>query len=133
VAEFLRDHNLSAYTKLFETQAIDFETLLTLTEVDLEKLGISQFGIRRKIVRAIAAIERKVRRYWGSESESGMSDASSTTTALPPHVMQRWVHTVSALNGSGSNASAEQQQHKARDTSSHASQSSGSAVLVIRF
>ena len=72
-------------------------------QTDLEKLGVSQFGTRRKIVRAIAAIERKARhalggsQAGGSDSGESMMSMNSTTDALPPHVLQRWVSAVGAM------------------------------------
>jgi hypothetical protein len=57
VLDFLRVNNLEACHQVFEKEDIDFETLQTLNESDLEKIGVEKLGTRRKIMRAIVALD----------------------------------------------------------------------------
>jgi hypothetical protein len=57
VLDFLRVNNLEACHHVFEKEDIDFETLQTLNESDLEKIGVEKLGTRRKIMRAIVALD----------------------------------------------------------------------------
>lgn len=57
VLDFLRANNLEACFPLFQKEDIDFETLQGLQESDLEKIGVEKLGTRRKIMRAIVALE----------------------------------------------------------------------------
>ena len=74
VVAFLTASGLSKYVQLFEEEEIDYDTLMTLTEEDLEKMGIDKLGARRKLVRAI-------RQLGQGDSGSEMSFLSSSTGA----------------------------------------------------
>lgn len=50
---------LGKYTELFKQQEIDMATFLTLTDQDLKDLGISTFGARRKMLLAIADLNKR--------------------------------------------------------------------------
>ncbi|UPK38239.1 AAA family ATPase [Bradyrhizobium sp. 186] len=56
LAEWLGRHGLSQYAKTFAENHIDFSVLLDLTENDLEKLGVSSLGHRKKLLTAIKAL-----------------------------------------------------------------------------
>lgn len=47
--------------QLFEENSIDGATLVTMNELDLANIGISQFGVRRKLVAAILQLDQSAR------------------------------------------------------------------------
>jgi len=51
--------HLGKYTELFTTQEIDIGMFSTLTEKDLQRLGVSTFGARRKMLMAIQVLSKK--------------------------------------------------------------------------
>jgi len=51
--DWLRSNKLEQYAEVFEAHDIDVDILPDLSEVDLEKLGIS-LGNRRRLMKAIA-------------------------------------------------------------------------------
>jgi hypothetical protein len=53
VKNWLESQGLGELAELFVIQAIDLEILLSLDESDLEKIGVSALGHRRKILREI--------------------------------------------------------------------------------
>src|SRR6516165_2771829 len=56
IADWLEKLGMSEYAQLFAENRIDFSVLRDLTEQDLKDLGVI-LGDRRKILRAIAALE----------------------------------------------------------------------------
>ncbi|MBR1157371.1 SAM domain-containing protein, partial [Bradyrhizobium sp. JYMT SZCCT0428] len=56
IAEWLGGHGLGQYAKTFAENNIDYSVLPDLTENDLEKLGVSSLGHRKKLLRAIQAL-----------------------------------------------------------------------------
>jgi hypothetical protein len=54
-AAWLEELGLAQYAEVFAEQAIDFEVISDLTEVDLEKLGIP-LGHRKRMLKAIVAL-----------------------------------------------------------------------------
>ena len=56
LAEWLGRHGLGQYAKTFAENNIDYSVLPDLTEDDLEKLGVSSLGHRKKLLRAIEAL-----------------------------------------------------------------------------
>jgi class 3 adenylate cyclase/predicted ATPase len=56
LADWLGRHGLSQYAKTFAENHIDFSVLPDLTESDLEKLGVSSLGHRKKLLTAIKAL-----------------------------------------------------------------------------
>ncbi|XP_021365322.1 protein bicaudal C homolog 1-like [Mizuhopecten yessoensis] len=58
IAELFSKLGLGKYTDLFQQQEIDLATFLTLTDQDLRELGISTFGARRKMLLAIADLNK---------------------------------------------------------------------------
>ena len=56
VADWLKKLGLGQYAQRFAENDIDFAILVDLTDQDLEKIGISSLGHRRRILRAIAEL-----------------------------------------------------------------------------
>jgi class 3 adenylate cyclase len=56
VTEWLQRLGLSEYADRFAENDIDFSILPELTDQDLEKIGVASLGHRRKILKAIAAL-----------------------------------------------------------------------------
>ncbi|CAL1537407.1 unnamed protein product [Lymnaea stagnalis] len=59
LAELFSALSLGKYTDLFQQQEIDLSTFLTLSDHDLRELGISTFGARRKMLLAIADLNKR--------------------------------------------------------------------------
>jgi class 3 adenylate cyclase len=57
IAEWLEKLGMPEYIQRFTDNDIDFTILSDLTDQDLEKIGIASLGHRRKLLRAIAALE----------------------------------------------------------------------------
>eukprot|EP01087_Luapelamoeba_hula_P015554 TRINITY_DN4662_c0_g1_i5.p1 TRINITY_DN4662_c0_g1~~TRINITY_DN4662_c0_g1_i5.p1 ORF type:complete len:443 (+),score=76.99 TRINITY_DN4662_c0_g1_i5:44-1372(+) len=58
VVGWLRELGCEKYVELFQKEDITFDVLAKMTESDLQKLGISEYGKRRKLVDAIAELPR---------------------------------------------------------------------------
>ena len=56
IAGWLRGLGLEQYEPAFRDNAIDAETLITLTADDLRELGVAAIGHRKKLLAAIAAL-----------------------------------------------------------------------------
>ena len=56
ISDWLVQLGMSAYAQRFAENDIDFSILPELTDQDLEKIGVASLGHRRKILRAIAAL-----------------------------------------------------------------------------
>src|ERR1700761_2519182 len=59
LAEWLGRHDLGQYAQTFAENNIEYSVLPDLTEHDLETLGISSLGHRKKLLRAIEALTRQ--------------------------------------------------------------------------
>jgi len=59
LAAWLRDLRLERYEQAFRDNAIDAEVLPTLTDADLEKLGVL-LGHRRRLLKAIAELGKGI-------------------------------------------------------------------------
>jgi class 3 adenylate cyclase/predicted ATPase len=57
IADWLERLGLSEYAQRFAENHIDFAILSDLTDQDLEKIGVTSLGHRRKLLRAIARLE----------------------------------------------------------------------------
>src|SRR5215831_11096186 len=57
IADWLERLGLGQYAQCFAENDIDFEVLSDLTDQDLEKIGVSSLGHRRKLLREIAALK----------------------------------------------------------------------------
>ncbi len=56
VVTWLRDLGLERYTQAFRDNDIDLELVRVLTEDDLERIGVTSLGARRKILEACAGL-----------------------------------------------------------------------------
>src|ERR1700730_12422006 len=75
IADWLKKLGLSEYVQRFAKNDIDFTILGDLTDQDLEKIGVSSLGHRRKLLRAIAELK--------AVEESAPEIASVGPTATP--------------------------------------------------
>src|SRR5215468_9862501 len=60
VTDWLEKLGMSEYAEHFSENDIDFSILPELTDQDLEKIGVTSLGHRRKILKAIAALDGPV-------------------------------------------------------------------------
>jgi len=74
IRSWLASLGLDRFASTFEKNEIDLEVLATLTESDLEKMGIDALGARRKLITAIATLNA------GGSSSSLSSTAPSSTS-----------------------------------------------------
>src|SRR5215831_12553635 len=58
IADWLNQLGMHEYTQCFAKNDIDFDILPDLSDKDLEKIGITSLGHRRKLLRAIADLKR---------------------------------------------------------------------------
>ena len=59
IADWLEKLGLGQYAQRFAENDIDFDLLSDLTDHDLEKIGVTSVGHRRKLLRAIANLEEE--------------------------------------------------------------------------
>ena len=57
IADWLEKLGLGQYAQRFAENDIDFDVLNDLTDQDLEKIGVTSLGHRRKLLRAIANLK----------------------------------------------------------------------------
>jgi hypothetical protein len=57
IADWLQNIGLGQYAQRFVENDIDFDILSDLTDQDLEKMGVTSLGHRRKLLRAIANLK----------------------------------------------------------------------------
>ena len=81
LAEWLGRHGLGQYAKTFAENNIEYSVLPDLTENDLEKLGVSSLGHRKKLLRAIEALT-------AARQPTGTTSRVSNATAAPPSFEQ---------------------------------------------
>jgi class 3 adenylate cyclase len=84
IADWLEKLGMSEYASRFAENDIDFTILLDLTDQDLEKIGVASLGHRRKLLRAIAALD-------GTAAAAPMSSTAATSQPIiqappPPRV-----------------------------------------------
>src|SRR3954447_11273983 len=81
IAEWLGRQGLGQYAKTFGENNIDYSVLPDLTEDDLEKLGVSSLGHRKKLLRAIEALTT-------ARQSTGTTKAVSSAIVVPPALVQ---------------------------------------------
>src|SRR5947207_8158983 len=81
LAEWLGRHGLGQYAKTFAENNIDYSVLPDLTEIDLEKLGVSSLGHRKKLLRAIEALT-------AARQPTGPTTAVSNAAVVRPSLEQ---------------------------------------------
>ena len=57
IADWLKKLGMDEYAQRFAENDIDFAILSDLTDQDLEKIGVTSLGHRRKLLRAIADLK----------------------------------------------------------------------------
>ena len=57
IADWLRQVGMHEYTQRFAENGIDLDILTELTDQDLEKIGVTTLGHRRRLLRAIANLK----------------------------------------------------------------------------
>ena len=81
LAEWLDRHGLGQYAQTFAENNIEYSVLPDLTENDLEKLGVSSLGHRKKLLRAIETLT-------AARQPAGTTIAASNVTRSPPSLVQ---------------------------------------------
>jgi class 3 adenylate cyclase/tetratricopeptide (TPR) repeat protein len=76
IADWLEELGLPEYAQRFAEQDVDIAILPDLTDQDLKDLGVVSLGHRRKLLRAIAALD-------GAPGEIHAKTAGSSATAAP--------------------------------------------------
>jgi class 3 adenylate cyclase len=79
IADWLKNLGMSEYTLHFSENHIDFSILGDLTDQDLEKIGVTSLGHRRKLLRAIAHLE-------GIEKRAHTAAIAATPPTAPRRV-----------------------------------------------
>jgi len=97
-AEWLTSLGLSEYAERFAENDIDFTILSDLTDQDLEKIGVTSLGHRRKLLRAIADLKDV------KNSEPGVAIAATALIAPPRDTAERRQVTVMFSDLVGSTA-----------------------------
>src|SRR5215212_2665687 len=82
LAEWLGRHGLGQYAKTFAENNIDYSVLPDLTENDLEKLGVSSLGHRKKLLRAIEALS-------AARQPTGTTQPISSAVVVQPSLVHR--------------------------------------------
>src|SRR5262245_20520025 len=85
IADWLEKLGLPEYARRFADNDIDFTILGDLTDQDLEKIGVTSLGHRRKLLRAIASLNtgRTAPAGASASGEAGMTPATAPTVARP--------------------------------------------------
>jgi hypothetical protein len=76
IADWLESLGMSEYAERFADNDIDFAILGDLTDQDLEKIGVTSLGHRRKLLRAIANLD-------GVQKSGPALAVPATPSALP--------------------------------------------------
>jgi class 3 adenylate cyclase/tetratricopeptide (TPR) repeat protein len=97
IANWLKSLGFEQYVDCFAENDIDFSILHDLTDQDLEKIGVRSLGHRRKLLRAIADLERIENR---ATAEAPVAVRfSSPESYTPKHLAERILTSKSALEG----------------------------------
>ena len=83
ISAWLRELGLERYEQAFRDHAIDAELLPTLTPNDLNDLGVTIVGHRRKLLNAIAALRGL------AEKDGTLTPAPTATPALGPRFVPK--------------------------------------------
>ena len=78
LAEWLRSLGLESYAEVFERNDVDLGVLPSLSDADLQQLGLS-LGHRRKLLRAIAELNGDATRSAGAAEASTIEGRSLAT------------------------------------------------------
>jgi class 3 adenylate cyclase/tetratricopeptide (TPR) repeat protein len=91
ISEWLHSVGLDQYTQIFADNDIDLGLISSLSEQDLEKLGVSSLGHRKRLLKVIAELREGARRT--------PSFAPSPHHYTPPHLAERILTSRSAMEG----------------------------------
>jgi len=84
IEEWLASLGLGEYASRFAENDIDFTILSDLTDQDLEKIGVASLGHRRKILRAIAALNGATAANAQAAPAAAAPPASAPIAPAPP-------------------------------------------------
>ena len=84
IEEWLASLGLGEYAPRFAENDIDFTILADLTDQDLEKIGVASLGHRRKILRAIAALNGATAANAQAAPAAAAPPASAPIAPAPP-------------------------------------------------
>src|SRR5215475_6221450 len=82
VTDWLEKLGMSEYAQRFADNDIDFSILGDLTDQDLKDLGVASLGHRRKILRAIAELDRPEATAAARAPPSGPAPPSPSPTPV---------------------------------------------------
>src|SRR5438270_12455349 len=96
VGDWLGQLGLRQYEKAFADNAIDAEVLQQLTAEDLNELGVSLLGHRRKLLTAIEALQSSTSRAFPGTSDEESIPVDGRATVMPQrrHVTGLFGHLV---------------------------------------
>lgn len=106
IADWLAQIGLAKYADVFEENDIDLEVMPSITEADLEKLGVSM-GHRKKMIAAVRALQNSAAFPPRAASEREGSLGPASTAALADAAAERRQLTVMFCDLVGSTALAE--------------------------
>ena len=78
IADWLKQLGMDEHSQRFAENDIDFAILSDITDQDLEKIGVTSLGHRRKLLRAIADLGTFGRRLVSQATGSPSAGASSS-------------------------------------------------------
>jgi SAM domain (Sterile alpha motif) len=82
ISDWLESLGMSEYAERFADNDIDFAILGDLTDQDLEKIGVTSLGHRRKLLRAIANLD-------GVQKSGPVLAVPATPSAIPADTAER--------------------------------------------
>ena len=89
VTDWLEKLGMSEYAEHFSENDIDFSILPELTDQDLEKIGVASLGHRRKILKAIAALDGPVAAAPPAAARAPLSGPAPPAAPQPQSGVQR--------------------------------------------
>ena len=106
IADWLAQIGLAKYAGVFQDNDIDLEVMPSITEADLEKLGVSM-GHRKRIIAAVRALQDADALPASAAAERERSPSPGSTAALADPAAERRQLTVMFCDLVGSTALAE--------------------------
>ncbi len=106
IKELLERVSLQHLAELFEREEVDFALFLTLDEQDLREIGITSYGNRLKILRAVKD-ELRSRKLASKPPTVGLTEAPGTTGAISGtciNIMGTSVPSSSLCEGAGTSS-----------------------------
>ncbi|XP_014602904.1 PREDICTED: protein bicaudal C isoform X1 [Polistes canadensis] len=81
IASMLTSVGLEKYNRLFTSHEVDMATFSSLTEKDLNEIGITAWGARRKIMLLISEMKKRSNPFNGSAAPGAERKVTASTTA----------------------------------------------------